>query len=69
MDESATAGMDFKVLKSSVIVFQVVEFCCLSPQFVQLRRSSSQTKNFAKAVVNMADAVRALFTPFSASYS
>ncbi len=33
----------------------------LSPQFVQLRRSSSQTKNFAKAVVNMADAVRALF--------
>lgn len=33
----------------------------VSPQFVQLRHSSSQTKNFAKAVVNMADAVRALF--------
>lgn len=28
-DESATAGMDFKVLKPSLIVFQVVQFCCL----------------------------------------
>ena len=33
---------------------------CVSLQFVQLRRSTTQTKNFAKAVVNMADAVRRL---------
>lgn len=37
-------------------------------QFVQLRHSSSQTKNFAKAVVNMADAVRALFVWLQSSY-
>ena len=33
---------------------------CVSLQFVQLRRSTTQTKNFTKAVVNMADAVRRL---------
>lgn len=46
-----------------VNVIHLLHHLCIfvSPQFVQLRRSSSQTKNFAKAVVNMADAVRVLF--------
>lgn len=41
-----------KQIKGSNTVFLFC-FC----QFVQLRRSTTQTKNFAKAVVNMADAV------------
>lgn len=49
--------------RACVNVIHLLRHLCIfvAPQFVQLRRSSSQTKNFAKAVVNMADAVRALF--------
>lgn len=46
-------------------MFALVSHLCIivSPQFVQLRSSSSQTKNFAKAVVNTADTVRAINPP------
>lgn len=66
LGEGRTAGRGLETLETFHGAFQLLVSPVSSSQV--LRHSSSQAKNFAKAVVNMADAVRALFTWFQPSH-